>query len=134
MGNSNQQTVNPMQQMMQQMMQNPAMMQQAMTMAQQMMSPNTVQAQQQQSPTQLEGPATQAPTPPPAPFGGAPQMPFGAAANPMGMGMNPFQQMMMQQMLNPSGSQPFVAHAPGQPPAVPESVQRVRFASQLQQL
>jgi len=123
--NANQQGGNPMQQMMQQMMQNPAMMQQAMTMAQGM---------QQQPPA-----AAQTPTAAQAPFGAA-QAPFGAAANPMGMGMgmNPFQQMMMQNMMNPSGTQPLAGQSaagqPGQPPAVPEAVQRVRYASQLQQL
>lgn len=115
--NAAQPGANPMQQMMQQMMSNPAMMQQVMSMRQQMM---------QQQP-HVEGQGNVGGQPigglSPAPFsGGAGAGGFGASP-----GANPFQQMMQQ--MNAGAAQGTGDVAP-----VPESVQRMRFASQLMQL
>lgn len=104
---------NPMQQMMQQMMSNPAMMQQAMAMSQQMMSQQMMpQAHAQGNPAPLSG------------LGGG----AGGFGSPPA-GVNPFQ-MMMQQMN--SGGVP--AQGTGESQPIPESAQRMRFASQLMQL
>lgn len=116
--NAAQPGANPMQQMMQQMMSNPAMMQQVMSMRQQMM--------QQQPHVEGQGNVGQ-------PTGGLNPAPFsgGAGAGAGGFGAspggNPFQQMMQQ--MNAGAAQGTGDVAP-----VPESVQRMRFASQLMQL
>lgn len=135
---------NPMANMMQQMMQNPQMMQQAMQM---MQNPQMSQMMMQNQ-GQSAG-ATPFATPGAAPLGAhaaTPGMtgasPFGTlaanpwAANPnlygsFNQGANPFQQ--MAQMMNPHGGG-FGGQQGSGESAVPESVQKVRFASQLMQL
>merc|ERR1712032_1630481 len=97
------------------MMNNPAMMQQASAIAQNMM----------QAPSGMQNTS------------GTPTQPVGTPMTPvtsMGMGMNPFQQMMMQQMMNPPAAATAAAQEPNQIAAMPEAVQRARFAPQLAQL
>merc|ERR1711991_1193617 len=112
---------------MAQMMNNPAFMQQAMAFTQQMMNP---QAQAQTG----DANATAAP---PAPAPAFNPMAFNAGGPPN------FMQMMhqMQQMQQMGAGQQGTGTAPGTgtaeaavPEAVPESVQKMRFASQLVQL
>lgn len=119
---------NPFNQMMQQMMSNPAMMQQAMAMTQQMMNPpNQAQAGDANASANAAAGGFNAP---PSPFG----QPGMGAPNPM--------QQMMQQMMNAgqqgAGQQGAGQQGAGQQgagdAAVPESVQKARFASQLVQL
>jgi len=155
--------VNPMQQMMQQMMQNPAIMQQAAVMRQQMMNPQGQAMGGAPNPMhqmmqQMMNPQGQ------TPMGAANPAGLGAAAGgqPNLMQPNPMHQM-MQQMMNPQGQAPMGGAAngaggmapnpmqqmlqqmsAGQPgvgagagggaAAVPESVQKMQFASQLMQL
>lgn len=113
---------NPFNQMMQQMMSNPAMMQQAMAMTQQMMNPPN-QAQAGDASANAAAGGFNAP---PSPFG----QPGMGAPNPM--------QQMMQQMMNAGqqGAGQQGAGQQGEPVGaeVPESVQKARFASQLVQL
>jgi ubiquilin len=136
---------NPMQDTMQQMMQNPAMMQQSMQMAQQMFGGGGMGMGMQ--PTAPIGDTTTPPTSTPqvvAPNPSANLMLGGTQAAAGGNGqMDPFAAMMQQMMANPGMLQPNMAFQPGMnagtsptPTAAPmtEQMQRIRFASQLTQL
>jgi ubiquilin len=132
---------NPMQDMMQQMMQNPAMMQQSMQMAQQMFGGGGMGIGMQ-PPTPVTGgsettmPSTSTPPATPNPFGMQPAVAGGNGQ------MNPFAAMMQQMMPNAGMMQPnpaFLGMNAGTSPAPPatpmtEQMQKMRFASQLTQL